>query len=503
MKSELVPGISVAARLGALQAVRLLASALAAASLVARGDATTGASALVATWAMVTTAVEIDRRHRRARASYTGPLLVVDAVVLAVAIDATGGVVSPLLAVVYLHVLLVASLIGTVTGLRIALVHAFALYLVHAAATVRETADLRPGVAATHAVGYLLVAGGAALCGHLQASAARRGRAELRGLADLGPRLGAASSVEKAAAELARATVVGLGFARAAVLHRSGTGWRASLDDGRSMALAASVDDDPSVGDALSGRGAVTRRHLLDGSVLDELLPHASDVAIVGVDGEPALVVAAEWDLRRGTALRAETLSALEEATSHAALAMATATLRAELERLATHDGLTALLNRATFDERLAAALQDRRHQPVSVALVDLDHFKAVNDTHGHQVGDQVLRRSADAMRSVLRPGDVAARYGGEELVLILPGCAAADAELIAERLRAGIAAAGTDPVVTASIGVASADFGSSPEDILAAADEALYRAKRTGRDRVVSARRGRRQPLIAASAPG
>jgi len=325
----------------------------------------------------------------------------------------------------------------------------------------------------------------------------------VRGLADLGPRLGAAASTDLVAAELARAAVTGLGFARTAVLHRPAPGWRAVVDGDPSTSLDGSVDDDPTVAAALIGLGAVTRSHLPPASVLAQLLPDASDVAIVGVDGDPALVVAAEWDLRRGTALRTETLAALSEAASHAALAMATATLRAELERMATHDGLTALLNRATFDQRLAAALQDRRHQPVSVALVDLDHFKSVNDAYGHQVGDEVLRRSADAMRSILRPGDVAARYGGEELVLVLPGCGAADAARIAERLRSAIATAGTDPVVTASIGVATAEPGAPAAAVLTAADQALYRAKRSGRDRVVSAAPARRRPLVAAARPG
>lgn len=503
MNSELVPGASVAVRLGALQAVRLVAAAVAAVGLVARGDTTSGAGVLLAVWAAATGGAELARRRRRARATYIGPLLVVDAAVLAVAIDATGGAVSPVVAVVYLHVVLVASLIGTITGLRIALLHAFALYLVQAATTTRVGGDLPPGVAATHAAGYLLVAGGAALCGHLQATAARRGRAELRGLADLGPRLGGAANADAVAAELQRAAVSGLGFARAAVVHRADARWLATIGEGRVVELDRSADDDPTLSAALAGQGAVARRHLPPGGVLDPLLPDASDVVIVGVDGQPALVIVAEWDLRRGAALRAETLAALNEAASHAALAMATATLRGELERLATHDGLTALLNRATFDQRLSEALVDRRCQPVSVALVDLDHFKSVNDTYGHQVGDDVLRRSADAMRSILRPGDLAARYGGEELVLVLPGCGAADAARIAERLRSAIATAGTDPVVTASIGVATAEAGATASGVLAAADQALYRAKRSGRDRVVSAASARRRPLVAAAQPG
>ena len=385
---------------------------------------------------------------------------------MGVVIDATGGAGSPILAGVHLHVLLAASLIGVVTGLHVALGHALALYLVHAAATAWGGAEGDGSTVAVHAAAFLLVAGGAAVCGHLQGRAARRGRSELRALADLGPRLAAAPTPDAVAAVVATAAVDAFGFVRA-------------------VAVPVGID---------GVSGTTTRHRLEPGSELDALLPGGEDVAVVAATD---FVLVAEWGARRHRPLLAETLAALTEATSHAALAAATATLRGELHTLATTDGLTALVNRAAFDEELAAALADRRAQPVSVALVDLDHFKSVNDSYGHQVGDEVLRRAADAVRSVVRPGDTAARYGGEELVVVLPRCPALNAAGIAERLRAAIAATPGEPTVTASIGVATASIGTTPADLLAAADAALYDAKRSGRDRVV---RARRRPAPAAT---
>ena len=126
--------------------------------------------------------------------------------------------------------------------------------------------------------------------------------------------------------------------------------------------------------------------------------------------------------------------------------------------------------------------------------MVDLDHFKAVNDKFGHGVGDTVLSEVARRLRAAARPVDSVARFGGEEFVVILPGCGADDARTVAERLRSRLA---DHPVVvgqslqldvTASIGIATAEPGEPPSVLLTRADVALYDAKRGGRDRVVVA---------------
>lgn len=164
-------------------------------------------------------------------------------------------------------------------------------------------------------------------------------------------------------------------------------------------------------------------------------------------------------------------------------------------ERLARQDGLTGLLNRRALDARLADECgRARRHGgALTVALADLDHFKGINDTYGHQVGDRVLKIAAQLCRDTVRSEDIAGRYGGEEIALILPETTAASAWDICERLRLRIAAYDWGDVaaglrVTASIGLSS-EGGPAlrPDNLLADADAALYQAKAGGRDLVVS----------------
>lgn len=165
-------------------------------------------------------------------------------------------------------------------------------------------------------------------------------------------------------------------------------------------------------------------------------------------------------------------------------------------EREATvRDALTSLYNRAFLDERLAAELSyARRHGTVLAALfVDADHFKRVNDTHGHAAGDAVLRAIADFIRATLRTEDLAARYGGEEIVVLVRGIPEPGVRAVAERIRAGIAklaipVGGATLRITVSIGVAiqSPDrLYADGAELLGAADAALYRAKERGRNRV------------------
>ncbi len=163
----------------------------------------------------------------------------------------------------------------------------------------------------------------------------------------------------------------------------------------------------------------------------------------------------------------------------------------------AARDGLTGLYNRRYFDERLVEELSrsQRGSAPVAVLLMDIDHFKLVNDTHGHPVGDLVLREVARGVRESLRDIDVLCRYGGEEFVAILPGCSVGEASAAAERVRRTVESLyGRVPAVpapvTVSIGVASFPHPfSTPSGLVKGADDALYSAKQRGRNQVVPAR--------------
>jgi diguanylate cyclase (GGDEF)-like protein len=171
--------------------------------------------------------------------------------------------------------------------------------------------------------------------------------------------------------------------------------------------------------------------------------------------------------------------------------------MHSQLVAEARVDSKTGLLNAATWERESTAEINRamRTHSPLAVALLDIDHFKAVNDTHGHLAGDKVLRAVSDALGGLLRTYDLAGRFGGEEFVVLLPQTGEADARQIAERLRAHIGSLSV-PVtdapdaasisVTVSIGLATLDVGRREiTELLAAADAALYYAKETGRDRV------------------
>lgn len=171
----------------------------------------------------------------------------------------------------------------------------------------------------------------------------------------------------------------------------------------------------------------------------------------------------------------------------------------ASLLAAALRDPLTGLANRRAADEALDASLQSG--EPVVVVLLDLDFFKSVNDTHGHGAGDVVLREVAARLGSRARSGDIAARYGGEEFLVIARGARPEAAVAIGERYWSAVRETVLSPAagvtkVTASVGVAFCDAPpgarQTRESLLAAADAALYEAKRGGRDRVVLSQQGR-----------
>lgn len=172
------------------------------------------------------------------------------------------------------------------------------------------------------------------------------------------------------------------------------------------------------------------------------------------------------------------------------AVAVNHARLFAEKEKQALTDGLTGCCNRRSFEIQLEKDLQlaTRMRQPLSLIMLDIDHFKRVNDTFGHDAGDEALRALAEILRAELRGVDTAARYGGEEFVVILPQANTEGAMVVAERLRARIEAADIARVghVTASLGVATFPIhASSREQLVKITDTALYAAKHDGRNKV------------------
>ncbi len=209
------------------------------------------------------------------------------------------------------------------------------------------------------------------------------------------------------------------------------------------------------------------------------------------ISGESVGAVHLYW--RRPRAFPLDLRASVARITEHAALAIGNRRLLAALHGQANTDARTGLVNSRAFDIALERAISTRAgDEAVSVLMIDVDHFKHFNDRHGHPAGDEALRAFAAVLRSCMRDGDIAARYGGEEFAVFLPGIGIAAAAAIAERIRIRTESTiislspGITDRITISIGIATApDQAHDRVTLLRLADEALYRAKADGRNRV------------------
>ncbi len=231
---------------------------------------------------------------------------------------------------------------------------------------------------------------------------------------------------------------------------------------------------------------------LIDGAIVD-IHPRQIELRALASHGVPfgAMVLAATAEVGD----RARRL--VEATTVSLSMSLRNALTHQEVEQLAAIDALTGLYNRRLGLQRLEEefARAERARSPLSVVLFDVDHFKQVNDTHGHLAGDRVLRTMADTVTAIVREGDTVVRLGGEEFLAILPGASLVDAHDIAERMRHACAEAvvphGAIPIsVTVSFGVAGSPHPgiATTAHLISRADEAMYAAKRAGRNRVVVA---------------
>jgi diguanylate cyclase (GGDEF)-like protein len=211
----------------------------------------------------------------------------------------------------------------------------------------------------------------------------------------------------------------------------------------------------------------------------------------IPLEGQSGVLgVAAFTDRRDGAPFTANDLAALRLLAGPAGLALTLERMRQvadEVTRLASIDPLTGLFNRRYFDTSLKAELQRarRRGEPLALLMVDIDNFKAINDDHGHVVGDQLLRCVSDRLRRGVRIFDVCARYGGDEFAILMPSSSVETAVLVAERIRTSVnghCAYDTD-WMTVSIGVAVSD--GREHDLLSIADRALFEAKAAGKNTV------------------
>jgi diguanylate cyclase (GGDEF)-like protein len=225
------------------------------------------------------------------------------------------------------------------------------------------------------------------------------------------------------------------------------------------------------------------------------LLPNARNVVVVPLiaDGSAFGALVVERGPARLQKIERRLLEILAQFSSHAALEMRNAWLLQKVQEMAQTDELTGLGNRRAFQTALQheVARATREGGEVTLIMLDLDHFKLLNDVYGHLVGDEVLRKAGAALRSHCREFDTAARFGGEEFAVLLPSCSTQESFSAAARLRSVIAELDFEVPVTASAGIAT--FPTHADDamgLLRAADDALYDSKRLGRNRATRARR-------------
>jgi len=438
---------------------------------------------------------EVARRYRRDAASLASPFAAcLDGTFVIVALVLSGGLGSSAIVATYLLIAGATLLLSGRAGIGVAIWCGFLLAALHAAADgdvislPSSMADDRVAVgAASFVVFAVLVAAGASL----SELGLRRGGERLAALVDLGTQLDRADRDDDVLVALVRHACSTLDFRRAAVVVRRGEDWRGAsvLGGATASSFLRSGELDPIAHRVMIDEGPELVRHL-EGGVLADVLHEATNVVIVpvGADGDQLGVLAAEAAGRPGIRIPAGTVQSLVDAAAHAGLTLRHRAMVDEIERLATRDALTGLANRRLLEETLDLELARARREstPLSVVVVDVDHFKDVNDTHGHLVGDEVLREIGAVLDANTKAFDLAARYGGDEFVVLLPGCTRADVEMVAQRLRRAIAAGVQHVPVSVSAGVATLpDDAADGERLLVAADAALYEAKRGGRDRV------------------
>ena len=506
--SELVP---IAERLRYMQGFRILLAVVTGISAWLTRDSLDAPPELLAgvtvAYLLVSFLTQLTWRLSRSGATRMfGVVLILDGVFLAYASYITGGSGSPVRYLIVLHLIAVALLASYRTGMKLALWHSILLLCVYYG---QDAELLRPlSEDATLGIGdpfeqlvafsvvFWLVAIVTSSFSAINERELRRRRYDLEALAVMARRLEEAPGSAEAAAVLIDTVADTFDVTRAVVLaapNGEDLGVLARRGDVRDAPVPA--DGDSLIRHALTEHRPqlATKLDPVADAALAAVLPDARNLVVVPLSAsrKGLGVLVMEHPLRAASRIERRIVGMLERFAAHAALALRNAWLLEEIQHLAATDGLTKIANRATFQQTLGQELAraQRGNGSAALVLLDLDHFKRLNDTHGHQAGDEVLRGVARVLDESSRGFDTPARYGGEEFAVILPHTDPVEAVAVAERLRAAIAAAPLDPEVTVSVGVASyPEDAASGDDLVRAADEALYAAKRAGRNRVTAA---------------
>jgi two-component system, cell cycle response regulator len=432
-----------------------------------------------------------------------GGMLIADGLYLAWAATVTGGTTSTVRYLLVLH-LVAVTLVGSYrTGLRLALWHSVIPLVVHQlqkdglVSAPHGVEDFR--ALAGFVIALWVVAMGTATFSAMNERELRRRKYDLEALARLATALEEGQDEVAVAQALAATLAEDFYFPRVVVLGADGDGLRVMGAHG--IPPTGSTIPKPAEASVVrhaASRGSTLLVSHLDASIdgpLAALLPESQNILVtplVGDSGRLLGAVLAEHGLRRGSRAERRVVATVERFAAHASLALRNAALLGEVQRLATTDPLTGVANRRSFEAALETELARtaRTGQPTALIMLDIDRFKALNDAHGHQAGDEVLEGFARVLRAGAREYDTVGRFGGEEFTIVMPGCDLRDAAAMANRLREAIEAAPLRVPVTASFGVAVAPTQAMTIDgLVKAADEALYRSKAEGRNRVSVAR--------------
>jgi diguanylate cyclase (GGDEF)-like protein len=436
-----------------------------------------------------------------------GAMLIVDGIYLGWLAFMVGGDPSPVPALILLHVITVALLASFRTGMKIALWHSLLAVMAFHAQEAGIISDhpvtmgsVEYRVLAMDIVIVWAVAIATSTYAAVNERELRRRRYDLEALARLA--FGLETTTEPLAVGecLLEAIVDDFGFERAALIVATGDGL--SLLAHRGLESPPLVSDIPAPDSTLGRAGIsseslrITRPDPERDRFLAALFPRCHNLLIVPMHAEGRTIghLVVEHGLSRGSRVERRVVATVERFASQSALALTNAWLLEQVRRLAGSDALTGLPNRRHFEETLDRELARslRTDQPVSLLMLDIDHFKKINDTHGHQAGDAVLRAVGRGFSDTVRASDVVARYGGEEFAIVMPDALTEDAVAVADRIRRALQT--LDMPVTVSIGIATylrhADDASA---LIEAADQALYESKRSGRDRATVCRDERR----------
>ena len=449
-----------------------------------------------------------------------GGMLLVDGAFLAWSGYVTGAAESPIRFVMVLHVIAVALLASYRTGLKIALWHS--LLLIVAFYAQRDgllDAAPSPGIGIGTPFARLLEFSALFWVASMATSAfsavnereLRRRRYDTEALATMATKLESVTAPGEVAETVVTAVAETFDFERVLLIAAPDDAEPAVLASHGAVEAAWPVRFDPdssALANACTDRTSVLVANLDPEADpwLSSVLPGARNVIAVPLtaEGQSVGVLVAVQGRRLSSRITRRVVSMVERFASHGTLALRNAWLLAQVRRMATTDALTGVTNRAAFDDLLSAELaRAARHgQDAALLMLDIDHFKRLNDEHGHQAGDEVLRLVGVTLRETSREYDTPARYGGEEFAVILPATSRDEGVKIAERVRAAIAAMPTGLNLTASFGVATFPLdGVDPEALIRAADGALYRSKRDGRNRVTAA--SAPEAAAPAAAPG